>query len=111
MRRPLTFAVILVALYVAQTAPVRADNCVADPVGGLACGEGKGALRVFADSTLPSKGYAFVWRSPEGLSSGNDFPLGEVLIRLADGAVLAKLGGTYWDTGQMHANRHDLMAA
>ena len=62
MRRTLTFAVILVALYVAQTAPVRTDNCVADPVGGLACGEGKGALRVFADSTLPSKGYAFVWR-------------------------------------------------
>jgi len=93
---------------------VRADNCVADPVGGLACGEGKGALRVFADSTLPSKGCAFAWRSSEGLSSGNDFPPGEVenvLIRLADGAVLAKLGGTYWDTGQMHANRHDLMAA
>ena len=54
------------------------------------------------------------WRSSEGLSSGNDFPPGEVenvLIRLADGAVLAKLGGTYWDTGQMHANRYDLMAA
>ena len=33
------------------------------------------------------------------------------MIRLADGAVLAKLGGTYWDTGQMHTNRHDLMAA
>ena len=25
--------------------------------------------------------------------------------------MLAKLGGTYWDTGQMHANRYDLMAA
>ena len=62
MRRTLTFAVILVALYVAQTAPVRADACIADQFGGLACGEGKGALRVFADSTMPSKGYAFVWR-------------------------------------------------
>ena len=59
MRRTLTFAVILVALYVAQTAPVRADACIADQFGGLACGEGKGALRVFADSTSPSKGYAF----------------------------------------------------
>ena len=72
---------------------------------------GQGRVARLADSTLPSKGYAFVWRSSEGLSSGIDFPLGEVLIRLADGAVLAKLGGTYWDTGQMHANRHDLMAA
>jgi hypothetical protein len=62
VRRTLPFAVILVALYVAQTAPVRTDNCVADPVGGLTCGEGKGALRVFADSTLPSKGYAFAWQ-------------------------------------------------
>src|SRR5205823_14967023 len=46
VRRTLTFAVILVALYVAQTAPVRADACIADQFGGLVCGEGKGALRV-----------------------------------------------------------------
>jgi len=25
--------------------------------------------------------------------------------------VLAKLGGTYWDTGAMRANRYDLLAA
>ena len=34
-----------------------------------------------------------------------------LLIRIADGAVLAKLGGEYWTTGEMRANRYDLLAA
>ena len=71
-------------------------------------------MRVFADTTSPSKKYAFAWRSAEGLPSGRDLPLKgveNVLIRLADGAVLAKLGGEYWDTGEMRANRYDLLAA
>ena len=34
-----------------------------------------------------------------------------VLIRVTDGTVLATLGGTYWETGEMRANRYDLLAA
>ncbi len=34
-----------------------------------------------------------------------------ILIRLADGAVLARLGGTYWANGEMRANRDDVTAA
>ena len=34
-----------------------------------------------------------------------------VLIRVTDGAVLATLGGTYWETGEIRANRYELMAA
>jgi hypothetical protein len=100
-------------LYVAQTAAVRADACVTDQGGGLVCGEGKGAMRVFADTISPSKQYAFAWRSPDGLPSGDDIPSGveNILIRLSDGAVVAKLGGEYWATGQMRANRYDLVAA
>jgi hypothetical protein len=110
----LTFPILLVALYLPQTAGARADSCVADQHGGTVCGEGKRAMRVFADTISPSKKYAFAWRSAEGLPSGRDLPLKgveNVLIRLADGAVLAKLGGEYWDTGEMRANRYDLLAA
>jgi hypothetical protein len=113
VRRVLTFPVLLVALVVAQAASMRADACVADQKGGLVCGEGKGAMRVFADTISPSKQYAFAWRSPDGLPSGDDTPSGveNILIRISDGAVVAKLGGEYWATGQMRANRYDLVAA
>jgi hypothetical protein len=113
VRRPLTFSAILVASFVAQTAGTRADSCVSDQHGGLVCGEGKSAMRVVADTTSPQKKYAFAWRSPNGLPSGNDIPEGveNVMVRLADGTVLAKLGGEYWATGEMRANRADLLAA
>ena len=113
MRRVLTFPVVLVALVVVLTAAVRADACVADKHGGLVCGEGTSAVRVFADTISPSKQYAFAWRSPDGLPSGDDTPssVENILIRLSDGAVLTKLGGEYWATGQMRANRYDLTAA
>lgn len=113
MRRVLTFPVLLVALVAAQTTALRADACVADQKGELVCGEGKGAMRVFADTISPSKQYAFAWRSPDGLPSGQDIPdsVENVLVRLSDGVVLTKLGGEYWSTGEMHANRYDLVAA
>ena len=113
MHRLLTFSFLFVASVVAQTAAVRADACVADQHGGLVCGTGKGAMRVVADTISPSKLYAFAWRSPDGLPSGDDAPSGveNILIRLSDGAVLAKLGGTYWATGKMRFNRYDSSAA
>ena len=71
-------------------------------------------MRVVADTISPSKNYAFAWRSEQGLPSGRDQPptgVENLLIRIADGAVLAKLGGEYWATGDMRANRYDLLAA
>ena len=113
MRSALTFPLVLVALYVPQTVAVRAEACVADQSGDLVCGTGKGASRVFANTISPSKNYAFAWRTAQGLPSGRDAPsdVENVLIRVTDGAVLAKLGGTYWETGEMRANRSDLNAA
>lgn len=114
MRNALAYPLILAAWFVLQTAAVHADGCRADQHGGLVCGEGERAMRVFAGTISPSKAYAFAWRSSAGLPSGRDLPSGEienVLIRLADGAVLAKLGGEYWETGEMRANRYDLIAA
>ena len=113
MRSALTFPVVLLALYASQTAAVRGEACIADQRGGLVCGTGKGALRVFADTTSPSKTYAFAWRTAQGLPSGRDIPndVENVLIRVTDGAVLATLGGTYWETSEIRANRYELMAA
>ena len=113
MRSALTFPVVLLALYASQTAAVRGEPCIADQRGSLVCGTGNGALRVFANTTSPSKNYAFAWRTAQGLPSGNQTPndVENVLIRVTDGAVLATLGGTYWETGEMRANRYDLLAA
>jgi hypothetical protein len=113
VRHALTFPIIVLALYASQATPVRGEACIADQRGGLVCGTGKGALRVFAGTTSPSKEYAFAWRTAQGLPSGDDIPndVENVLVRVSDGAVLATLGGTYWETGAMRANRSELMAA
>ncbi|MEH2546436.1 hypothetical protein V1283_003081 [Bradyrhizobium sp. AZCC 2262] len=113
MRTALTFPVVLLALYASQTAAVQGEPCIADQRGSLVCGTGSGALRVFTNTTSPSKNYAFAWRTAHGLPSGNQTPndVENVLIRVTDGAVLATLGGTYWETGEMRANRYDLLAA
>jgi hypothetical protein len=114
VRYVLTILFILVASTVRQTAIVRAEACVADSNGSLVCGAGKAAFRVFADTTSPSKAYAFAWRSAEGVPSGKDVPGDDVenlLVRITDGAVIAKLGGAYWATGEMRANRYDQTAA
>jgi len=114
MHRARAFTLVLIALCVPQVPAVHAQACVADRQGVLVCGEGKAAMRVVADTTSPSKEYAFAWRSEQGLPSGRDeTPSGveNLLIRISDGAVLAKLGGKYWATEEMRANRTDLLAA
>ncbi|UPJ53738.1 hypothetical protein IVB30_21960 [Bradyrhizobium sp. 200] len=114
MRCALAFPLVLIALYVQQAPAVHAQACVSNRQGGLVCGEGKAAMRVVADTISPSKNYAFAWRSEQGLPSGGDLPpsgVENLLIRIADGAVLAKLGGEYWATGDMRANRYELIAA
>ena len=84
MRSALTFPLLLLALYVPQTVAVRAEACVANQSGDLVCGAGKSASRVFADTTSPSKRYAFAWRTAQGLPSGRDAPdnVENVLIRV-----------------------------
>lgn len=89
-------------------------SCVADQHQSFICGEGKDALRVFPSTIAPSGKLAFGWRTSEGLPSGQAEPSGvleDVLVRLPDGAVLGQLGGSYWATGEMRANRYDLIAA
>jgi hypothetical protein len=112
MRHILAFPLILIALHMQQVAAAHARACARDQHGGLVCGEGKAAMRVVADTISPSKNYAFAWRGEQGLSVGDPPPgVENLLIRISDGAVLAKLGGEYWATGEVRANRYELIAA
>lgn len=113
MHRARAVILVLIALYLQQITAVHAQACVADRHGDLVCGEGNAAMRVVADTISPSKEYAFAWRSEQGLPSGDQPPAGveNLLIRISDGTVLAKLGGKYWATEEMRANRADLLAA
>jgi hypothetical protein len=112
MRHALVFPLVVVALHVQQLPAAHAQACAPDQHGGLVCGEGKAAMRVVADTTSPSKNYAFAWRGEQGLAVGDPPPgVENLLVRISDGAVLAKLGGTYWATGEMRANRYELVAA
>jgi hypothetical protein len=113
MRKRLTMAAVIAASLLEMTIAAAA-GCVADQHGSLICGEGRDAARVFPETTSPSKKFAFGWRTANGLPSGRDLPSADienVLIRLDDGAVLAKLGGQYWATGEMIANRYEQLAA
>jgi hypothetical protein len=105
---------IILALILAFLPAVAEAGCITDQYGGLVCGEGKDAVRVFDDTTSPSKKFALGWRDVDGIPTGDKMPAGEVehvLIRLDDGAVLGTLPGDYWDTGAMHANRYEVFAA
>ncbi len=101
---------IVVALLCAAAVPARAEMgpCIPDSHDGLRCGSGSGAARVIDGTVSPDKRFAFAWRTETGdttdeMSSNEDTEL--VVVRLSDGAVLAKTASQYWDTGEMHVNR------
>ena len=86
--------------------------CQPDKFGGLICGSGIGAARVIKDTLSPSKRLALAWRSTDGPPT--EVPSGDteiIVVRLADGAILATSTGTYFNTGESSANRLDESAA
>lgn len=93
-------------------APTSGAGCRPDGFGVPVCGEGKTAVRVLDKTTSPSRRFAFAWGTDDGLPA--EMPdtdaVATVLVRLADGAVLAKLAGHDWSTGQWRANRQDEVA-
>jgi hypothetical protein len=67
----------------------------------LICGSGDGAARVIVKTISPSKRLAFAWRlanrPPADRPEEGDPNLENLIVRIADGAVLAKSHGSYWD--------------
>ena len=70
------------------------------------CGSGKGAARVVRNTMSPDKKFALAWRDPD--KDPGDLEL--LLIRLADGVVLAKGDTDYFRNPGVTANRREELA-
>jgi hypothetical protein len=113
IRRPPSLTSACAALLIGfASTPAHAEigACRPDALGGLTCGEGVGAARVVAGTISPSQRFAVAWRSTkadplDAESASNGYDLEDMVIRLADGAVLARTEGSYFEIGPMQANR------
>lgn len=108
----LAFAALVIAPLIARA---EMGPCIPDDRGSLTCGTGVGAARVIPKTTSPSNRLAFAWRltsSAPGyqLHEGNP-DLESLIVRVEDGAILAKSRGTYWDMGDRYARAQYLSAA
>lgn len=109
--RLVRLALLLTSLALVATSAA-AGPCQPAPHDGLLCHDGTAASRVLPDTTSPSGRLAFAWRQPDGSFDGEPDTerVENLLVRLSDGATLAKLGGTAWHTGTLRANRLDEIA-
>ncbi|HZP75568.1 MAG TPA: hypothetical protein VFB45_05445 [Pseudolabrys sp.] len=106
--RTIIAAVTVAALSSALPARAELGPCRDDGTRTLLCGSGVGAARVIPDTASPDKRFAFAWHNAESApddvdedSRGNEW----LLIRLADGKVLAKAETDYFYTATLTANR------
>ncbi len=91
---------------VSQAALADIGPCKPDINDTMLCGSGIGAARVIPGTLSPDKTLALAWRDPKGTPDTETYGDNELLlIRVADGAVLAKATTDYFHTGTMHANR------
>jgi hypothetical protein len=108
----LTFAALAISALIARA---EMGPCIPDDRGSLTCGKGVGAARVIPKTTSPSNKLALAWRltsSAPGYQLHEDNPdLESLIVRIADGAILAKSPGTYWDMGDRYAKAQYLTAA
>jgi hypothetical protein len=109
---------IAAAILLAASVSVQAETgpCKPDDFNGLTCGEGAGAARAIEGTISPSRRLAFAWRSRSSaprdlLTDRHHYDLESLVIRLADGVVLSKFPGEYWNTGAAYVNRYRLSAA
>jgi hypothetical protein len=82
--------------------------CQPDGYASMICGKGDGAARVIEGTISPSKRLALAWRSTADppTQEPSDGNLEDLVIRIGDGAILAKQEGEYWATAQGgHVNR------
>jgi hypothetical protein len=88
--------------------------CAPDGQGWLICGSGDGAAQVIVKTISPSGRLAFAWRlvnrPPTDRPGENDPNLENLIVRLQDGAVLAKSRGSYWDLGTKIAKAYAFAA-
>jgi len=100
---------LAIASTLAGAAQAQVGPCVPDGHNGLVCGTGVGGARVVDGSVSPSKRFALAWSSRKTgpLDQNVDnwpYDLEDMVIRISDGAVLARVPGIFFDTGQLHSN-------
>jgi hypothetical protein len=86
----------------ASLAPASAEigPCKPDGDTGMICGEGNGGARVVEGTISPSKRLALAWRfadNPPTEAPSDTQPIEDLVIRLRDGAILAKQEGEFWE--------------
>jgi hypothetical protein len=108
----LAFAALVIAPLIARA---EMGPCIPDDRGSLTCGNGVSSARVIPKTTSPSNRLALAWRltsSAPGYQLHEDNPdLESLIVRIADGAILAKSPGTYWNMGDRYAKAQYLTAA
>ena len=114
MRAKVT-ALSIAGLLVGAALPAMAElgPCRRDARETPLCGSGKGAARVVRDTVSPDKKFALAWRDPDkdpGDVTEDDADLELLLIRLADGVVLAKADTDYFRNPGVAANRREEFA-
>ena len=106
---------LVIAALLAGSVPAAAElgACKADAQETPLCGSGKGAARVVRNTMSPDKKFATAWRHPDkdpAAVTEDDSDLELLLIRLADGAVLAKADTEYFRNPGVTANRRSEFA-
>jgi hypothetical protein len=103
MHRKFAFAVFALAALSYAPMTVRAEM---GPCNSI-CGSGGGAARLVPQTTSPSHRLALAWRltnrPPTDRLKDDDPDLETLIVRIEDGAILAKSPGVYWNTGDWHA--------
>ena len=108
-------ALAIATLFAGTALPAMAElgPCKRDARETPLCGSGKGAARVVRNTMSPDKKFALAWRDPDkdpGDVTEDDTDLELLLIRLADGAVLAKGDTDYFRNPGVTANRREEFA-
>src|SRR5689334_7104601 len=96
------------ALWLAPiTASAEMGPCSIDAHGAFFCGSGSGAARVIRETISPSKRFALAWRlinrPPTEKPDEGDSNLETLIVRVDDGAVLAKSHAFYWELADKQA--------
>ena len=102
-------------LLVAAALPAMAElgPCKRDARETPLCGSGTGAARVIRNTVSPDQKFALAWRDPNKDPGGvteDDADLELLLIRLADGVVLAKADTDYFRNPGVAANGREEFA-
>ncbi len=101
---------VAVGLLAGLGLPGRAElgPCKPGPDEIMLCGAGKGAARTIVKTLSPDRKFAFAWHDPQSNPDDvEDFDNEFLLIRLADGVVLARAPSDYFQNARGRANRRD----